>query len=170
MAIPPEIVPPDSHYLWAATGWLDLGVPAEAEAELDKVSKDFQSHPDVLEVRWLILAQTKRWETALTVARALLEGAPERSSGWVHQAYSLRRVSSDGLQQAWDSLLPAYEKFPGEPTIAYNLSCYACAMRETEQARAWFRRALKIGDRERIKEKALVDPDLEPLWDEIQKL
>lgn len=165
-----QIEPPDTHLLLAAIGWLELGVPVEAEAELDKISAVQQSHPDVLEVRWLVLAQTKRWGNALAVARTLLKGAPNRCSGWLHQAYSLRRVSSNGLEHAWDALLPAYDKFPREPTIAYNLSCYACQMHQLEQARAWFRRALKIGDKERIKQMALDDPDLEALWEEIRKL
>jgi tetratricopeptide (TPR) repeat protein len=165
-----RIEPPDLHYLSAAIGWLELGVPEEAEAELDRISAERRSHPDVLEVRWLVLAQMKRWDGALTVARALLKGAPNRCSGWLHQAYTLRRAAKDGLQQAWDALLPAYDKFPREPTIPYNLSCYACQLRQLDQARAWLRRALKIGDKQKIKQMALDDPDLEPLWQEIRKL
>ncbi len=164
------IEPPDIHHLSAAIGWLELGVPAEADGELDRISAGRQGHPDVLEVRWLILAQLKRWEKALAVARALLKGAPNRCSGWLHQAYSLRRASQNGLQQAWDALLPAYDKFPREPTVAYNLSCYACQMQQLEQARAWLKRALKIGDKQKIKQMALDDPDLEPLREEIRKI
>jgi tetratricopeptide (TPR) repeat protein len=165
-----QIDPTDQHCLSAAVGWLELGVPAEAEAELDRISPAHQNHPDVLEVRWQVLAQTKRWEPALAVARALLKSAPNRSSGWLHQAYSLRRVSGHGLQQAWDALLPAFDKFPRESTIAYNLSCYACQMQHLDEARAWLRRALEIGDKNTIKDMALKDSDLEPLWDEIRRL
>ncbi len=162
--------PPDAHYLSAADGWSELGLPAEAEAELNRIAPNYQSHPDVLESRWRILAQTRRWENALSVARTLLEKAPNRCSGWLDHAYALRRTSNNGLQEAWNALLPAYEKFPGEPTIAYNLSCYACQLKQFDQARTWFRRAMKIGDAERIKRLALEDPDLQPLWDEIRKL
>jgi Flp pilus assembly protein TadD len=162
--------PPDSHYLSAAVGWMELGVLAEADAELNRVSAKRRRHPDVLEVRWRVLAESRQWEQAVLVARTLMERAPDRSSGWLHQAYSLRRASSNGLQQAWEALLPAYDKFPREPTIAYNLSCYACQMRHLDQARTWLQRALKIGDQERIKRMALDDPDLKPLWNEIRKL
>ena len=164
-----QIAPPDTHHLSAAVGWLELGAPSEAETELDRISAGQQSHPDVLEVRWLILAQLKHWDRALAVARALLKSAPGRSSAWLHQAYSLRRASANGLQEAWDALLPAYDKFPREPTIAYNLSCYACQMEQLDQARAWFKRALKLGDKQKVKAMALDDPDLEPLWEEIRK-
>jgi tetratricopeptide (TPR) repeat protein len=162
-----QLEPPDTLFLSAAVGWLELGVPAEAEAELSKVSAGQQSHPDVLEVRWVMLAQTRRWDAALEIARALLRRAPGRSSGWLHHAYCLRRLAQNGLQQAWNALLPAYEKFPREPTIPYNLSCYACQMEHLEEARAWLRRALKIGDKDTIKQMALDDPDLKPLWNEI---
>lgn len=163
-----QIEPPDIHFLSAAIGWLELGAAVEAEGELDRITARLQGHPDVLEVRWLVLAHLKRWDKALAVSRALLKGAPNRSSGWLHQAYSLRRASSNGLQEAWDALLPAYEKFPREPTIPYNLSCYACQMEQIELARAWFKRAIKIGDKEKIRQMALNDADLKPLWDEIR--
>jgi tetratricopeptide (TPR) repeat protein len=157
------------HYLSAAVGWTELGLPAEAELELDQISLEHQGEPDVLEVRWVVLAQLSRWDEALGVARELLRGAPNRCSGWLHQAYSLRRASKDGLQQAWQALLPAYNKFPSEPTIAYNLSCYACQMEQFDEARAWLKRALKVGGKQRIKRMALDDPDLRPLWEEIRK-
>jgi hypothetical protein len=165
-----EIEPPDSHYVSAAIGWLELGVPVEAELELSRVSPELQKHPDVLEVRWILLAQDRRWSASLEVARALVQTDPERSSGWLHHAYSLRRASSDGLKEAWNALLPAYQKFPKEPTIPYNLSCYACQMRQLDEARTWLRRALKIGDKARIKQMALDDPDLQPIWEDIRKL
>jgi Flp pilus assembly protein TadD len=165
------IEPPDIHHLSAAVGWIELGNFTEAEDELNRISTLHQCHPDVLEVRWVILAQTKRWQGALGIARALVKIAPNRSSGWLHHAYSLRRaVEKDGLKQAWDALLPAYTKFPREPTIPYNLSCYACQMQQLDEARVWLRRALKLGDKEAIKKMALDDPDLQPLWDEIRQL
>jgi len=36
--IPAEIPPPDSMHLSSATGWMQLGNPAEALAELEKIS------------------------------------------------------------------------------------------------------------------------------------
>jgi tetratricopeptide (TPR) repeat protein len=165
-----KLEPPDIFFLAAAVGWMELGVPAEAEAELAKIAAENHCHPDVLEVRWMVLAQAKCWDTALEIARALLKTAPKRSSGWLHQAYSLRRASNGGLQQALDALLPACEKFPREATIPYNLSCYACQLQHLEEARTWLHRALKLSNKDKMKEMALGDPDLQPLWDEIREL
>jgi predicted Zn-dependent protease len=162
--------PPDTHYLAAAVGWLELGNPTEARAELDQVRPEVRGHPDILEARWLLCAEEKSWPEALEVARALLKDAPDRSSGWLHQAYALRRVPGGGVQQAWEALLPAFDKFPSEPTISYNLSCYACQLSHMEAARTWLKRALVLGNRDRIKAMALADSDLEPLWPEIRRL
>jgi hypothetical protein len=161
--------PPDTHYLLGAVGWLELGNLAEARAELDRVSPGRKMHPDVLEVRWLISAEEKRWEEGLQIARTLLHAEPERASGWLHQAYALRRVPDGGIQKAWDALLPAVDKFPNEPTIPYNLSCYACQLGHLDDARLWLKRALDSGGKDRIKNMALRDSDLEPLWQEIRQ-
>ena len=164
----PALEPPDTHYLLHAVGWIELGNLAEAKVELTQISAEQQGHPDVLEVRWIICAEEKQWEVGLRVAQNLLEQAPERSSGWLHRAYALRRVPAGGLQQAWEALLPAVEKFPKAEIIPYNLSCYACQMNQLEAARLWLKRSLSLGDRERIKHRALEDADLAPLWQEIK--
>ena len=79
-------------------------------------------------------------------------------------------MKGGGLQAAWDALLPAFEKFPKEPTIPYNLACYACQLRRLDEARQWLERAVKIAGKEKIKFMALNDDDLEPLWQEIKRL
>ena len=165
-----KLEPPDTHYFLAAIGWLELGNVVEAKAELAQVSAAQQEHPDVLEVRWSLAADQKRWEEALEIARALLRRAPKRSSGWLHQAYALRRVPDGSVQKAWEALLPASDKFPKEVTIPFNLSCYACQLGQLEAARDWLQRAVVIGGKEKVKGMALNDSDLEPLWDEIRGL
>ncbi len=162
--------PPDTHFLSAAVGWCELGSIAEAKAELERITPALRFHPEVLEVRWLLHAQEKNWEEGLTVAGKLVEVAPQRSSGWLHRAYALRRVARGGLQAAWEVLLPAAEKFPEEPTIAYNLSCYACQLGRLDQARQWLHRAVEVAGKSKIKFMALNDDDLAPLWEEIRNL
>jgi predicted Zn-dependent protease len=165
-----KIGPPHSHLLSAAEGWMGLGNPAEAKAELARLPKRLQTHPDVLEVRWAVLAQEQDWPQALEVARALLTIAPNQAYGWVHQAYSLRRLADGGLQAAWDALFPAMEKFPKNPIIPYNLACYACQMQQPDKARVLITRAMAIGGRDQIKRMALNDSDLKPIWKEIESL
>ena len=46
--IPTDIPPPDSLHLSSATGWLQLGNPGEALADLAKVSAEHRGHQEVL--------------------------------------------------------------------------------------------------------------------------
>ena len=162
--------PSDAHLLRAAEGWLGLGLRAEAAAELDSISPEHQLHPDVLEARWAFHAHGREWEAALDAARALVRAAPDRSSGWLHQAYALRRAAGGGLPQAHAALKPAAKKFTREPIIPFNLACYACQLGQLEEARAWFQRALKLGGRKHITLMAMADEDLKPLWPELPPL
>ena len=162
--------PSDIHRLNAALGWLGLNAPADARAELTAIAPAQQSHPALLEVRWLICAHEQNWPDALAVARAELAAAPDDSSGWLHQAYALRRTTGGGLPQAKEALLPAAEKFPAEPVIAFNLACYACQLSQLDEAREWLGQASKVGGKAAIKKMALADDDLKPLWPEIGKL
>lgn len=151
-------------------GWLGLGCANDARAELAKISPSNQDHAGVFEVRWMISAHEQQWRDALEIACSELRLAPDESSGWLHRAYALRRVSEGGLSQAWDALLPAAKMFPAEPIIAYNLSCYACQMQQLDIARHWLNRAVAAGQKEAIKKMALADADLQPLWTEIKEL
>jgi predicted Zn-dependent protease len=159
---------PDIHRLNAALGWLGLGSAGDARAELDAIAPAQQAHPAVLEARWLLCAQEKSWHDALAVAECELRSAPDDSAGWLHRAYALRRVAGGSLARAWDALRPAAEKFPTEPVIAYNLSCYACQLHALDVARDWLQRAIAAGGKDAIKKMARADDDLKPLWTEIE--
>lgn len=160
----------DVHRLNAALGWLGLNCPADARGELDAISADQQSHPEVLEVRWLLCVHEKTWRDALFVADCEVAVAPEESSGWLHRAYALRRMEGGGIKQALAALLPAADRFPSEPIILFNLSCYACQLNHLDAGRSWLKKAVEAGGKEVIKKMALEDEDLKPLWAEIRKL
>ena len=166
----PPLEPPDSLRLRAASGWLELGCPRDALVELEELSTENREHPDVLELSWLIHAECQDWPRALAAAERLVNVAPERPTGWLHRAYAMRRVPAGGLEKAWDLLLPAFERFPGEGLVAYNLACYACRMGRLEESRKWLQRALSTGRKETVKAMALKDEDLHELWDELQSL
>lgn len=165
-----ELEHSDIHRLNAALGWLGLDCAADARTELDSIEPTHQLHPAVLEARWLLCAHEKYWRDALVVADQELAAAPEVISGWLHRAYALRRVPGGGLTLAREALLPAAERFPTEPVIAFNLSCYACQLDQFDESREWLKRAIENGGKEEIKKMALADDDLKPLWREIEEL
>ena len=149
---------------------MGLGSLADALDELHAISPENQRHPAVLELRWILHIQREDWDAALVAATDLLVEVPESANSWLHRSYALRRASGGGIAQARAALEPALEKFPKEPVISYNLSCYACQMKDLDVARQWLQRALKVGKKKEIKTMALADPDLEPLWEEIRQL
>lgn len=158
---------PDIFCANAAIGWLELGNPREAMAELNQISSQYASHPDILEVRWQICARLEHWEPSLPIAQSICEAAPERPQGWLHQAVSLYRLKK--TEEAWKLLLPMAEKFPKSWVIAYDLACYACQLGNLEEGRRWLRKAFALGDGKEVKEHALADSDLEALWLEIEQ-
>ncbi len=169
----PQLEPLDVHLVRAAEGWLELNLPAEAEAELAQLSPSAQSHPFVLQALWQLHAHQHQWALAHTVAELLVQTCPSDVNGWVHRAYAARRKEGGGLQTAWDALRPAVELFPDETIIPYNLACYACQLGELDAARHWLSRALEIAGktqaREALRQMALADPDLAPLRQEISQ-
>lgn len=164
----PPLQPPDSHHLAAALGWLELGCPSDALTELERISSDLLGDPAVLEMRWSVHAEMKDWEAALPVAQALTQAAPDQPAGWLHQSYALRRVAGGGLQTAFDLLRSAADRFPEDWLIAYNLACYTCQLQQPDAAWEWLRRATVRGEKPRVLQMALDDPDLLPLRDRIR--
>lgn len=166
-----KLEPPDTHHLRAAIGWLELGNHVEAGEEIARIAPELLEHPDVLEVRWDVCARGKSWDAALALTERLVVIAPARVSGWVHRAYALRRVKGGGLTMAWAALRPAFEKFPKEPLIPYNLACYAAQFGRLDEAWDWLHKAMEAaGDVKGIKEQALADSDLKELWERIRDL
>ena len=158
---------PDIHYLRAAEGWFELGDGGEALHELDHISPGEKNHPAVLELRFEILAKKCQWDTCRDIAEVLTRDAPANAGGWLRFAYATRRATGGSDQAAFDILHPVFEKFPGEPTIPYNLACYVCQLGRLAEARRWLKEAFAIGNVTQLKMMALSDRDLEPLWKEI---
>lgn len=162
-----KLAPPDCHYLDGAVGWLELGNPKEALAELALIAEASRNDPQVLETKWQIFARTDNWSESLPVAQTFCEVAPELPQGWLHQAVSLYRLNR--TQEAWDLLLPMAKKFPKSWVVAYDLACYACQLDRVEEGRRWLRKAFRLGESAEVKLLALADSDLKVLWPEIEQ-
>ena len=87
----PALQPPDPIHLQAATGWVGLGDHA-AYDELELISAANRAHPDVLQLRWRIYADARKWDVCLDIATALTTMTPERRFGWIHRAHALDKL------------------------------------------------------------------------------
>ncbi len=159
---------PDRHHLSSAIGWLELGNGGEAVEELEKITPELQAHPDVLQVSYEIQARAKKWDLAAKTARTLADLKPGEPQCWIALAYATRRELAGGILSAKQILEKAHQTFPQEAIIVYNLACYECQLGQLPQAREWLHKAYALGGKKQIKQMALADPDLEPLWPEIR--
>ena len=167
-AKPAPLEPPDSHHLSAAEGWLELGNPTEAAAELELVAPEHRTHPSVLELGWQIHARARQWEACLELAARLVRLNPELATGWIHRSYTLHELKRTA--EARNQLLPACARFPHEAVIPYNLACYECTLGNLPLARQWLKQAFSRPNSQLWRVAAHNDPDLAPLRAEIEKL
>ena len=153
---------PDNLRLQAAQGWLELGNHLEANEELEKITPHLRAHPDVLEMRWHIYAKKEEWSACVGIADAIILIDPNQPEAWIHRSFALHELKR--TQEAFDQLLPVADKFPKLWTIPYNLACYCAQLGRLEEGKAWFKQAMGI-DEHTVKELAIDDSDLRPLWD-----
>ena len=158
---------PDRQSLNSALGWLGLGLLADAQTELDRLAPEVRNHAQVLDVQFAILGESNRWDEALAIAETEVKLHPDRPGGWIHRAFASRRRPQGTIEEAYQLLRPAFDLFPDQLVIPYNLACYACQLGDLPMARRWLRRVIDLKGIGHLKSTALEDPDLAPLWAEI---
>ena len=161
------LVPPDLFYVQAARSWLESGKPVAAQKELDRIPPESRDHPDVLEVQWSIEAQSRRWQTGLDIAEALIQATPERPTGWIKRSFVLDELNR--AQDALDRLFPAAKRFPEIPIIPYNLACYASELQLWWEAERWLSASFQAGGAD-FRQMALRDKQLQHLWPRVSSL
>lgn len=154
----------------AALGWLGLGLLADAQKELDALPDSARSHPAVLDVQFAVLGESNQWDDALAIAELEVSLHPDRPGGWIHRAFAARRRPGGTIEEAYQLLLPAFDRFPEEVVIPYNLACYRAQQDHLDEAWRWFAIAVAFGDLKNLKEMARNDEDLKPLWPKIAAL
>jgi len=156
--------PPDQQHWKAAVGYVELGMYADANSELEKIDPFCRAAPEVLAVRVAIYHGLKKWDLMREVTKRLAEFQPDDVQWTVSYAYATRRAES--IEAAKEILLNAESKFPKEAIIKYNLACYFCQTEEIENAKNYLKKALEIDSSWRIT--ALDDSDLQPLWNYLE--
>jgi len=152
----------DQRYLEAAQGWLGFGNWREANEELENISPKNRAHLEVLFVRFKIYSMAKEWPGAYEIARAISEAVPGASFGAFHMAVALHEMKR--TEEAWKLLLSVVDNFPDNTYMRYNLACYTCQLGKLKDAMTWLERAIDLAGKNDLRQMALDDPDLEPLW------
>jgi hypothetical protein len=148
-----------------ADGWLMLGNSAEALIEFGQVPDEFLDHPAVLALEWKAATAAGKMAQAWIAAKKLCERFPDLPVPWICQANALRELR--GPQAAADLLLSVVCQFVANPVLLYNIACFLVQDGQWERACSWLLRAFEAEDGAQLKQLALLDPDLKPLWEKI---
>lgn len=151
--------------LQAAAGYLALGMPADAAAELDALPSAQRTEDAVLALRIEVYCGLGQWQSARQLAESLAQQSPDNPAWWIQWAYALRREQS--VAAARMVLLEAANRHGKVALIIYNLACYACVLGEIDEAKRLLLRAFRMD--QDLKQVAIDDPDLKPLFGGLRK-
>ena len=154
------------RHVLACSGYIELGMFDDAALVLEEIAPEDKNREEVLGARVVLYMAAKKWDMAAAVASHLVKVEPENDTSWINLAYSVRR--SEGVEQAEAILLRAQAIHPKVAMIAFNLACYASVTGRMVEAKERLRHAIEL-DKD-VRELALDDEDLRPLWDWISGL
>lgn len=152
----------DQRFLNAADGWLGLGDPLAANEELEQISPESRAHPEVLEMRFKICAETNHWIPAVEIAQTMAKLLSDNPWGHFHLAFALHELKR--TEEAYEVLKRVVDKFPKEWLMRFNLACYSCRLGNLKEALSWLEKAIDLAGKKDVRKLALQDNDLEPLW------
>lgn len=148
------------RHLQYASGYVELGMFAEAAVELESIAQSDQRLPEVLSVRIDLHMEARQWDTVGEFARKLIRLDPENDKGWITRAFALRELEL--IEEAQTVLLEA-EPLHGKKcaVLHYNLACYACLLGDKAEAKR--RLTITLHMDQSWKQSALEDPDLKTM-------
>ena len=146
--------------LLAADGYLYLGMPAQALAELDGIPDAAQHASPVLRARVRVLLHLKRWTDANGLSETGNSLYPDENEFTVQRAFALHQLKKGN--DAVKVLLSAPEWIRKTGILHYNLACYEARLGDISAAKQCIDTAIQINAG--IKKSARMDPDLQSLW------
>ncbi len=151
--------------LQAASGYLDLEMPAHALRALDGVADPELTPFEFHYLRGQSLRVAGRFEEALVALSRAREERPTDLDVLMGLAWCYKRI--DRLSQAISMMEEAYRAHPKIPVVLYNIACYYSLAGDKMQALSWLGRALRM---EASLRKLIVDePDCDPLLGALRK-
>jgi hypothetical protein len=97
-----------------------------------------------------------------------VKAVPDRYAVWIWRSHSLHQLGR--TQEAVDNLLPAAKRFPTLGIIPFHIACYYAELGQLNDAKLWLQCAFASPEAQQLKLKALDDPKLKELWEQIGNL
>jgi tetratricopeptide (TPR) repeat protein len=142
-----------------AEGYLELGMPRQALALLDRIDQPGTSKGQYLFLKGDALRNLENYQDAVPLLVAAVDLAPSKIDAWMALGWCYKRIGR--LDDAIDSLERAHEVQPAEPLIEYNLACYYSLKGVKQQALDHLSRAINTNPI--FKEMVGREPDFDPI-------
>ena len=133
----------------------------ESILELEEIEGEDRWHPSVVEARYKTYRDAKEWELAMTMARVLAEGMPDRLEWLKNQADAM--TECDDAVGALQLLRNASERFGEEGKYLLAVGRQYSLLCEIEEAKKYVKRAIKADSS--LKAEFLDDPAFDAVWE-----
>jgi len=140
----------------AASGWLELGMPADALNELKNLPKENTDERVVLELRLAAEMAMQDWKHGAETAKALCMEAVDEPDFFLSAAFCLHEIGE--TNEAMKCLLRGPEVLSEMAVYHYNMACYLWTIGEKDRAHNYLAKAFEMDDS--FKEAARYDKDL----------
>jgi tetratricopeptide (TPR) repeat protein len=141
-------------------GYHELGMHAEALAELTRIEDEVGLQVELLALRMTIHRSAAQWDEMREVADIIKRLQPAQAEAWIWLADATRHSVS--LEAAREILVEAEKTFPENPHIKFQIGCYHCRLGEIDPAEKYVRAAIALD--QRWNQIALADEDVRELW------
>ena len=133
----------------------------ESILELEEIEGEDRWHPSVVEARYKTYRDAKEWELAMTMARVLAEGMPDRFEWLKNQADAMTECGDSA--GALKLLKDASERFGEDAKYLFAVGRQYSLLCEIEEAKKYVKRAIKADSS--LKAEFLDDPAVDGVWE-----
>ena len=129
--------------------------------ELEEIEGEDRWHPSVVEARYKTYRDAKEWELAMTMARVLAEGMPDKLEWLKNQADAMTECGD--TTGALQLLKDASERFGEDAKYLFAVGRQYSLLCESEEAKKYVKRAIKADSS--LKAEFLDDPAFDAVWE-----
>jgi tetratricopeptide (TPR) repeat protein len=133
----------------------------ESILELEEIEGEDRWHPSVVEARYKTYRDAKEWELAMTMARVLAEGMPDRFDWLLNYADAHHQLGD--TEKAIECLKDAEGRFCEEAEYLFRQGKYHAILGNVEEAKNLVRRVFKLNGS--FKADFLDDPAFDSVWE-----
>ena len=123
-------------------GWLELGCPAEAYEELEKLPDSLHTTREVLKLKCNILTAAKNWRELRVMASTAAMYFPNDPAFGEDWAWAEHKQGQTA--QSYSILVQASQKYEKTWRTAYYLSCFTYALKRVRESTEWLSLALLL--------------------------